>query len=377
LRRPHVRIGAFIALSVVCASASTLYVVYSARRPTPASPRVPMAPPATSAPITPASASTEPERQRLPLADRTPPPAKDEVRAKVPSPSTEPPRLVFRSTALGPTYGALATLPVAALTGTPTITALSCDRVHVAAGTGVCLVANLGVFTTYRAIVFDAAFQPRHTLRLGGAPSRVRLSPDGRVAAITVFVSGHSYAAATFSTLTTMVDLKSGDLLTDDVEKFTILRDGTPFREVDFNIWGVTFARDSRRFYATLRTGGRTHLIEGDLTARTARIVRDEVECPSLSPDNTRLAFKKREGGGFGPVTWRLSVLDLKTLEEVPLSENRSVDDQVEWLDDGHVLYSLPREGTALTDTWVVPADGTAAPRLFLPKSYSTVILRQ
>jgi hypothetical protein len=285
---------------------------------------------------------------------------------------------VFRHTALGLTYGRLGVVPLAAREQPPTMTALSCDRVHVAADAGVCLTANRGVFTTYRAIVFDADFRPRHTIRLAGVPSRVRVSPDGAVAAITVFVSGHSYAAASFSTLTSILDLESGDLVADDLEKFTFVRDGVPFREIDFNVWGVTFARDGRRFYATLRTGGKTYLIEGDVKTRHARVLRENVECPSLSPDNTRVAFKKRQGGGLGPVTWRLSVLDLRTLEDRPLAESRSVDDQVEWLDDRHILYALPEgaETTASTDTWIVPADGGGEPHLFLPKAYSTVVVR-
>jgi hypothetical protein len=294
-------------------------------------------------------------------------------------PASPPARLVFRGTALGSAYGALAVVPLDALDAPPTITTLSCDRAHAAGGAGVCLTADRGVFTTYRAIVFDKEFRARHSLRLSGVPSRVRVSPDGRVAAITVFVSGHSYAAASFSTLTSIVDLTTGDMLSDDLEKFTVWRDGKRFREVDFNLWGVTFARDSRRFYATLRTGGQTYLIEGEVASRQARVLRENVECPSISPDNTRLAFKKREGGGLRPVTWRLSVLDLATLEDRPLPETRSVDDQVEWLDDRHVLYSLPAsvQATAATDTWVVSADvGGAAPRLFRANTYSAVVLR-
>jgi hypothetical protein len=64
------------------------------------------------------------------------------------------------------------------------------------------------------------------------------------------------------------------------------------------NFWGITFARDSDRFYATMATGGRvaeiganggTHLIEGSVAARTAKVIHDNVECPSLSPDGTRI----------------------------------------------------------------------------------------
>jgi hypothetical protein len=70
-------------------------------------------------------------------------------------------------------------------------------------------------------------------------------------------------------------------------------------------------------------------------------------------------------------------VLDLTTLEEHPLAETASVDDQAAWLDDSHVLYALPtaQSGTPSKDTWVVPADGSGAPSLFLEGAYSTVVV--
>ena len=76
------------------------------------------------------------------------------------------------------------------------------------------------------------------------------------------------------------------------------------------------------------------YLIEGSLITKEARTVRENVECPSLSPDNTRLAFKKRVSNAPGPVVWRLYSLDLATGVETRLAETRNVDDQVEWLDN-------------------------------------------
>jgi hypothetical protein len=138
----------------------------------------------------------------------------------------------------------------------------------------------------------------------------------------------------------------------------------------------VTFARDDNRFYATLGTGGRTHLVEGDLAGRRVRVLRANVECPSLSPDGRRLVFKKRIQGR-GPVVWRLHALDLATLAETPLAETRSVDDQVEWLDDRRVLYALGDPGgTASTDTWVVPADGGGHPALLTRGAFSPAVVR-
>jgi hypothetical protein len=285
--------------------------------------------------------------------------------------------LLFRSTALGDTYGRIALAQLDMPDGPRTMAALRCDRVHFAAGRGVCLTAHRGVVTTYEAVIFDGDFQPQHRLPLKGIPSRVRVSPDGRFAAMTVFVSGHSYAVAGFSTQTSIIDLRTGEVIVADMEKFAVWRDGERFQAIDANFWGVTFARDSHRFYATLGSNGRTYLIEGDLTAREAQVRRADIECPSLSPDNSRLAFKKRVGGLFEPVRWRLSVLDLVTLGEWMLAETRSVDDQVEWLDDQHVLYALPdrTSGTPTMNTWVVGADGGGEPRQLIVHAYSPVVV--
>ena len=104
----------------------------------------------------------------------------------------------------------------------------------------------------------------------------------------------------------------------------------------------MTFAHDDNRFYATLAHRRADVPVEGDLArARDEGAARD-VECPSLSPDGTRIAYKQRESGGIGPVHWRLAVLDLATMRSHPLAETRNVDDQVEWLDDDDVVYGLP-----------------------------------
>lgn len=70
-------------------------------------------------------------------------------------------------------------------------------------------------------------------------------------------------------------------------------------------------------------------------------------------------------------------VLDLGTRRRHPLAEPRSVDDQVQWLDDEHVLYALPgaADRAAIMDEWVVPADGGGEPRLFLPQAYSAAVV--
>jgi hypothetical protein len=282
------------------------------------------------------------------------------------------PHLVFRSTALGSTYGKVAAVPLAEPAGPPAITDTDCERVYAVSGEGICLFADRGVITTYSARLLDARLSPTRELEITGIPSRARVSPDGRLAAATTFVSGHSYSQAGFSTATTIYEAASGRSL-GNLEKFAISKDGKRYGSPDVNMWGVTFARDGNSFYATLSTNGRIYLVEGDVAKRELQVLADDVECPSLSPDETKVAYKKRAGG---PGTWRLHVRDLRTGTERALAEERSVDDQVEWLDDEQVLYGLPRDDSAETDVWVVPADGTGAPRLLVPNAWSPAVVR-
>ena len=51
-------------------------------------------------------------------------------------------------------------------------------------------------------------------------------------------------------------------------------------------------------------------LVKGDAVTHTAEVVAEGVECPSLSPDNRRIAYKKRVYDG-GRLLWRLAVLEL------------------------------------------------------------------
>jgi hypothetical protein len=189
-----------------------------------------------------------------------------------------------------------------------------------------------------------------------------------------VFVTGHSYASAGFSTQTLVYDTTSG--AATDLEGFTITRDGSQIQSPDLNFWGVTFA-GGPRFYATLGTGGHTYLVDGDLQRHTARVLRDGVECPSLSPDGTRIVYKARVAGS-GDRRWRLHVLDLGTMSDTALGETRSVDDQSEWLDDRTVLYGLNDEGPPATldvNLWALPVAG-GAPTLYLRHAASPAVQR-
>ena len=116
-----------------------------------------------------------------------------------------------------------------------------------------------------------------------------------------------------------MIDMATGAKIAD-LEQFTVFRGSKQVTAVDVNFWGVTFARDSDRFYATLATGGKTYLIEGSVSERRAHVIHENVECPSLSPDGTRIAYKKRTGSASAP--WRLTVLDLATMRETPIADD-------------------------------------------------------
>ncbi len=285
-------------------------------------------------------------------------------------------QFLVRHTGLDRSHGFLAVETDVQGTRSREATPLTCHRLHFAAGYGSCLVVERQFFTTYTAVLFDAAFRPRHSIPLNGIPSRTRVSPDGRHAAITVFVSGHSYADSLFSTETTIVDTATGELLVADLEELPVVRDGQAFHSLDFNFWGVTFTADGDGFFATLGTGGTMFLVEGSLAARALRVVAEGVECPALSPDGTRVAFKKRLPG-TAQAHWRPHVLDLETLEETALAEMRGVDDQIEWLDDGNILYALPEEpGSPIAHVWVLPADGGGQPEIFLEEASSPTVLR-
>jgi hypothetical protein len=283
------------------------------------------------------------------------------------------PYVLFRNTDLGAENGRLFVSPATGGTSEKYATPLSCERVDFSGASGLCLTAERDIHTTYRAVVFGRGFEELHQLPLSGIPSRVRLSPSGRLAGITVFVNGDSYASGSFSTRATIVDTTAGTVV-GDLEQFTVTRDGQPFQAVDFNFWGITFA-DDRRLYATLQTGGRRYLIEADVLARSARVVDNDIECPSLSPDGKRVAFKKRQVID-GRLLWRLAVHDLATRAVTLSSEQRSVDDQPEWLDDRRIVYGLPSESRpGSTAIWVVAADGSGAPALYLDNAWSPAVV--
>jgi hypothetical protein len=281
------------------------------------------------------------------------------------------PLLLFRNLEPGARYGRVGLVPLPVGGAPRLLTRLACDRLHYSAGWGVCLGTEDGPLDDrHIAYIFDRTLTRRHTVELTGIPTRARISPDGRLAAVTVFEKGHSYAEHGFSTRTTLVQTATGRAI-PDLEEFAVTRGRAPFKQPDFNFWGVTFDGDSKRFFATLASGGENYLIDADVADETATVVRSGVECPSLAPDREHFVYKKRLADGTG---WQLYVSDRHGTREHALNQRtRSIDDQVDWYDNEHVVYHDSAEGG--TAIWMLSIDGTSPPTLLLPQAYSPSVV--
>ncbi|WP_309028994.1 hypothetical protein [Streptomyces alfalfae] len=281
--------------------------------------------------------------------------------------------LYFRSTT--ESAGRVARVPAAGggggarTTGGP-----SCERFYAAAGTGLCLQRRSGIPPKSYAVVLDDRLREKRRIALTGIPNRARVSASGRMLSWTMFATGDSYAGSSFSTRTSILDTRTGYLI-KNMEEIPLTLGGRRYHSPDVNYWGVTFAKDDNTFYATVSTKGKTHLVRGDMAKWSATALRANVECPSLSPDNTRVAFKKRVREGTRD-PWRLYVLDLRTMREHPLAERRSVDDQAAWLDDDTLAYALPGTDGRKQDIWTARADGSGSPVLRIRGGSSPAAVR-
>ncbi|MFC9688199.1 TolB family protein [Kribbella sp. NPDC056951] len=235
----------------------------------------------------------------------------------------------------------------------------SCHRVYAGAGTLGCL-RTTGVPMSAELEVYRNG-ELAKSLPVWGDPSRVRVSRDGLLLGWTVFRAGDSYMRqGAFSTTAGIFDLSSGTQY-GSLEDFTTYVDGKRYSSPDVNFWGVTFLRDST-FYATMASKGRTWLMRGDLSSRRLTSVRENVECPSVSPDQTRIVYKFRTGD-----QWRLHVLDLASGADHPLAETAHLDDQAAWLDHKTIAYG--KNDGAGPAIFTVPADGTGSPYRLLSGS--------
>lgn len=336
---PRARIGWFVAVVVTLVVAAGVYAVREGREVR-------------------AERAAEPEAPRTPVAA-----------------VTDGPRIVFRHTGLDNAYGVVAIVPLDDPRGARAFTGVSCDRVAAHAGGASCLVTDPGLATTYEVQELDPAWRQVASSELPGIPSRTRLSPDGSLVATTVFVAGHSYMSTGFSTATEVHEFGGGTRW-GDLEDFDLRLGGRSVNPVDRNVWGVTFVDDTL-FYATVATGGTTYLVEGDLAERTLTAVSEDAECPSVSPDGSRVAFKVDVDPGRR-IAWQIAVRDLATGERTLLEKGpRGLDDQVAWLDDDTLLYGLPRtDEPGVTDVWAVDTTADAEPQLLVEEAWSPTVVR-
>lgn len=284
------------------------------------------------------------------------------------------PHLYYRS-ARKDEFGKVVIAALAAPEEARVVTQVSCERLYMDRRGGLCLAYDRGALVpNFRAHLLTPELTTSSTLPTAGFPSRARLSRNGSYAAITVFTTGDSYDSD-FSTRTNLIDRSTAQAM-PDLEQYTVLKDDQVFKHVDFNFWGVTFFDDTH-FYATLGTRERTYLVTGDASTRTLRVLREDIECPSVSPDGKHIAFKRRAAN---PAVTHLHVLDTQTWNEAPLTaETRHVDDQVEWLDDTHVLYAVVDPGKtpeAALNLWLTSITDGGPPRLFVRGATSPSIVR-
>ncbi len=284
-------------------------------------------------------------------------------------------RIVFRTTAPGDDYGHVASVDIDAPAADRRVSSEVCDRVDATPGILSCLRIVRGVVPAYSATVSRPDGSVVGAWPLPGIPSRTRISPAGDLVATTAFVSGHSYATVGFSTATVIARQDGSSL--GNLEDWRLTRDGTAIAPSDRNFWGVTFA-DDQTFYATvgMSVSGTTWLVRGDIPSRTLEMIVENVECPSLSPDGTRIAFKRVTGSDPGGPHWTPAVYDIATGRIDLLPEARGIDDQIEWLDGDTILYGMPRDDTRGDgDVWALDVDGTGEPRVLIEHAWSPAVV--
>jgi hypothetical protein len=277
------------------------------------------------------------------------------------------PHLVFQNVVRNEDYAHVSLVPLDSPAGMRVSTDLVCERVHYAAGHGICLAAEHGTQSRYFAVSFGPEFVPLSRVLLDGAPSFARVSPDGRLAAASVQTNPPTEEEPFAPSKTLLIDTSSGDVVAD-LEDFSVTRDGVELTESELDFWGMSFKADSDGFLASLRVSGNVYLVEGSVRDRRMAVVHPGISAPSLSPDGTKVAFAKLISN-IGP-TWRFHVMDLGTLIQTELAETKSIDDQMEWIDDERLLYGLG------ADVWSVTSDGRGQPIPFLFGGLSPAVVR-
>lgn len=285
------------------------------------------------------------------------------TQAPLPTVDPETIGIVFVNRTPGDDYGKVGYIDRA---GGRNQTELECERIDLNANGGICLDDDTGIGGGGRGLVLGPDLNA--TLRFGiNLPSRAAASPDGEVVAWTGFSLGHSYLApGEFATITQLVEVERG--IGANLETIFTTWDINGERIVDDNrnFWGVTFV-DSDRFYATIGVGESTSIVEGTISTSTMNVVHENATCPEISPDGSTLVVKERTEGDF----FQLVAIDVATGTRRNLPEARSVEDQVEFLDNGTIIYGLPNEAEGTEsqpawDVWSLDLNG-GQPQLIIP----------
>ncbi len=228
-------------------------------------------------------------------------------------------------------------------------TTLRCERVHLSADSVACMSYAPGMPGSSVLEVLGADLKPllRYRVPQPSVISRTRLSRDGRHVGFTVFVAGHDYGTpGAFETVMTIIDVPERRIVVT-TNGVVVSHEGRPIagtpetsvKPTELNLWGSTFdPAQPDRFAMTVAIGGRPWLALGSLSKGAATTLRPDVECPSYSPDGRRIAFKKLRPDRQG---WNPAVLDLATGTETVFADRRSIDDQIEWLDDDTIVYEV------------------------------------
>lgn len=287
----------------------------------------------------------------------------DETEA--PSPNVDPSTIgiAFVNRTPGDEYGTVGYID---REGNRQQTNLECVRIDLNANGGICLDDTSGIGGSGRGLVLDASLNP--LLRFGiNLPSRAAASPNGDVVAWTGFSLGHTYLnPGEFATTTQLVEVERGIGANLETIFTTFDAEGNVIDDEERNFWGVTFI-DSDQFYATVGVGANTQIVRGTISNSTMRVVHENATCPEISPDGSTLVVKERTEGDF----FQLVAIDVETGERRNLPEARSVEDQVEFLDDSTIIYGLPNEaeGTEAQpawDIWSLDLNG-GQPQLIIP----------
>lgn len=285
--------------------------------------------------------------------------------------------IAFVHRAPGDDYARVAVL---AADNSRTLLDIDCLRVHIGGGVLTCLRPSGGLLgnSTFRAYTIeDGALVPVFS-RDTGAASRTRASSDGRFVAYTAFVDGHSYLdAGGFATETIVVDRAADDDAwnLEDYDR----PDDDHHDSLSGQFWGVSHLGTTDDFLVTYAAAGRMEIMRGDAVAHTVRPLIDDGTCPAVAPDGRTVVFKRTTELADGSTGFRLVALDLEHGTQWELDETRSVDDQVEWLDDDTVLYALERDDSGSTqpsyDVWSLDING-GEPELILPFADSPAVSR-